>query len=182
MQAGGTYVYNSRDDNTDRYEIDGDDELWAQYEAEQAEAHRSYKTNMMTTVRPNIAHNTNKGMIDTGTNVNVSNKDILTGLGYTLYPTTPPIHITFGNDTASQAQWHARIGGIIGNIYVIDTAKETLLSTKRLEAMSYSIYMHQYTMTIRDNEGNLACKPIKKCIDTDFYYMEIPRYIGPSLP
>ena len=117
-----------------------------------------------------------KGMVDTGTNLNIANERLLRELGLTLHTTQPPVTITFGNGTQSTSYMHARLGGWIGDIHCVDTATEILLSIHYLEAQLYSLYIHKLFMYIFSPLGHIVMS-IPRCPSTHMYYVDIPQFL-----
>ena len=104
-------------------------------------------------------------------------------LGHTLFISSPPVHITFGNGTQSISYYHARLGGWIGNIHCIDTAEETLLSIDHLEEQFYSIYIHRHILYILSPKHEIVVS-IVRCPETKLYYANIsnPNFLSPTPP
>jgi len=111
-------------------------------------------------------------MIDTGTNLNISNSRILKALGYKLYKSSPPITITFGNDTKSTSYTHAKLGGWIGDIHCVEESTESLISIDNLEMLKYIIVIENLVMYIISPLGETVMK-IKRCPSTHMYYADL---------
>jgi len=123
-------------------------------------------------------------MIDTGTNLSISNSRILRALGCEIHKSSPPIIITFGNDTQSTSYTHAKLGGWIGDIHCVEDSTETLISIDSLERQKYVIVIENLVMYIISPLGETVMK-ITRCPSTQMYYADLsisPLLLTPTSP
>ena len=122
-------------------------------------------------------------MIDTGTNLSISNSRILRALGCEIHKSSPPIIITFGNDTQSTSYTHAKLGGWIGDIHCVEDSTETLISIDSLETQKYIIVIENLVVYIISPLSETVIK-IKRCPRTQMYYADMsisPLLLTPTV-
>ena len=134
-----------------------------------------------------IDRNNTYAIADSGANISVTNDHTVKQLGLEKQPMDKPLRVKFGNGSVTECTHFVNMGNILGRVYVVEGAPDTLISIAVICARGYTVtFDHVQGLTIANDHQPLYQR--KKDTHSGLYHLDLThlftnlRHSLPSAP